>query len=170
MTTGELSPASARRQLTEATLAIYTSITLLGVIAAASWKGLFVDEPELLVLIIGTSVTLAVAHGWASIAAHRFVHRTRLSRLEKRQELRGTAVILVVGAAATATFVISTLATDTLDTSVRLTLGVLVAVLFVVGVAGSRRRNDSWPRALGWGLADASIGIVALVLKIILGS
>lgn len=165
------SEASAtRRQLTEATLAIYTSITLLGVIAAASWKGLFASEPELLVIIIGTSVTLAVAHVWASIAAHRFVNRTRLTREERRQELRGMVAILAVGAAATVTFGLSSLAADSLNTSVQLTLGVLVGVLFIVGVVGSRRRGDSVVRAVGWGLADASIGIVALVIKVVLGS
>ena len=42
---------SERQQLSEYTLAIYAAITLLGVIAAASWKGLFVDEAELTVLL-----------------------------------------------------------------------------------------------------------------------
>ena len=38
---------SERQRLSEYTLAIYAAITLLGVIAAASWKGLFGSEREI---------------------------------------------------------------------------------------------------------------------------
>ncbi len=164
------SATTSRIRLADATLAIYTSITLLGVIAAASWKGLLSDERELFVVIVGTSITLAVAHAWAAVAAHRLVHSTALTADERRQELRGMAVILVVGAAASTTFGISALVIDNLDQSVQLTLLVLIVVLFLVGIVGSRRRGDSWPRAVGWGVADASIGLAVFALKVLVGS
>ena len=170
MTAEHVSDAASGIRLADAKLAIYTSITLLGVIAASSWKGLFSDERELFVIIVGTSITLAVAHAWAAVAAHRLVHSTALSPAERRQELRGMAVIIGVGGAATAAFGISALVSDNLEQSVQLTLMVLIAVLFFVGIVGSRRRGDTWTRAVGWGVADASIGIAVLALKVLLGS
>jgi len=157
-------------RMTEATLAIYTSITLLGVIAAASWKSLFASESELLVIIISTSITLAVAHGWASVAAHRLIGRSALSAEDRHRELRAMGVILGVGSAATLTFIVTAIVSDTLNTSVRLTLTILTLVLFVVGVVGSRRRGSGWPRAIAWGLADASIGLVIIAIKVLVGS
>ena len=161
--------ATQRQQLSEFTLAIYAAITLLGVIAAASWKGLFVDDAELTVIIIATTVTVAVAHLWASVAAHRLVHRKPPSRAEWREELRNAAAILVVGGLAIAAFIISGMFGLDLTGEVFVTLIMLIAVLFVVGLIGARREGRSWLVALWIGLLDASIGIAVLLAKVIFG-
>ena len=161
--------ATQRQQLSEFTLAIYAAITLLGVIAAASWKGLFVDDTELTVIIIATTVTVAVAHLWASVAAHRLVHRKPPSRAEWREELRNAAAILVVGGLAIAAFIISGMFGLDLTGEVFVTLVMLIAVLFVVGLIGARREGRSWLVALWIGLLDASIGIAVLLAKVIFG-
>ena len=161
--------ATQRQQLSEFTLAIYAAITLLGVIAAASWKGLFVDDTELTVIIIATTVTVAVAHLWASVAAHRLVHRKPPSRAEWREELRNAAAILVVGGLAIAAFIISGMFGLDLTGEVFVTLIMLIAVLFVVGLIGARREGRSWLVALWIGLLDASIGIAVLLAKVIFG-
>ena len=161
--------ATQRQQLSEFTLAIYAAITLLGVIAAASWKGLFVDDTELTVIIIATTVTVAVAHLWASVAAHRLVHRKPPSRAEWREELRNAAAILVVGGLAIAAFIISGMFGLDLNGEVFVTLIMLIAVLFVVGLIGARREGRSWLVALWIGLLDASIGIAVLLAKVIFG-
>ena len=162
--------ATQRQQLSEFTLAIYAAITLLGVIAAASWKGLFVDDTELTVIIIATTVTVAVAHLWASVAAHRLVHRKPPSRAEWREELRNAAAILVVGGLAIAAFIISGLFGLDLNGEVFVTLIMLIAVLFVVGLIGARREGRSWLVALWIGLLDSSIGLVILLAKVTLGA
>ena len=162
--------ATQRQQLSEFTLAIYAAITLLGVIAAASWKGLFVDDTELTVIIIATTVTVAVAHLWASVAAHRLVHRKPPSRAEWREELRNAAAILVVGGLAIAAFIISGMFGLDLTGEVFVTLIMLIAVLFVVGLIGARREGRSWLVALWIGLLDASIGIAVLLAKVTLGA
>lgn len=152
------------------TAAIYMAITLLGVIAAASWKGLFADFAELVVIIIGTTVTVAVAHAWANVASHRLLHRTRMTKQEKIEELQSAGCIVIVGIFASATLAEAWWITDDLNGAVRMTIGILIAILFALGVIGARRGGAPWGRALGWGLADASIGIVVLVLKVTLGS
>ncbi len=162
--------ATQRQQLSEFTLAIYAAITLLGVIAAASWKGLFVDDTELTVIIIATTVTVAVAHLWASVAAHRLVHRKPPSRADWREELRNAAAILVVGGLAIAAFIISGMFGLDLTGEVFVTLIMLIAVLFVVGLIGARREGRSWLVALWIGLLDASIGIAVLLAKVTLGA
>lgn len=162
--------ATQRQQLSEFTLAIYAAITLLGVIAAASWKGLFVDDAELTVIIIATTVTVAVAHLWASVAAHRLVHRKPPSRAEWREELRNAAAILVVGGLAIAAFIISGMFGLDLTGEVFVTLIMLIAVLFVVGLIGARREGRSWLVALWIGLLDASIGMAVLLAKVIFGA
>lgn len=159
-----------RQQLSEITLAIYAAITLLGVIAAASWKGLFVDEAELTVIIIATTVTVAVAHLWASVAAHRLVHRKPPSRDEWGEELRNAAAVFVVGGLAIGAFLISGIFGEDLAGTVVATLLMLIAVLFVVGLVGARREGRSWLRAVWIGLLDASIGIAVLLAKVIFGA
>ena len=165
----DTSVVSARQRLSEYTLAIYAAITLLGVIAAASWKGLFVDEAELTVIIIATTVTVAVAHLWASVAAHRLVHHKPPSRAEWREELRNAAAVIVVGGLAIAAFTISGIFGMDLAGEVIATLIMLIAVLFVVGVVGARREQRSWLLALWIGLLDASIGVAILLAKVIFG-
>lgn len=162
--------APHRQKLAETTMAIYAAITLLGVIAAASWKGIFVDEVELVVIIIATTVTVAVAHVWASAAAHRLVAGAPLSREEWREEGRLFLSVLFVGGLAIAAFVFAQLIGLELAGSVAATLLMLVAVLFVVGVVGGRREQRTWARSLGLGLIDASIGIVILLVKVTFGA
>ena len=159
-----------RQRLAETTMAIYAAITLLGVIAAASWKGIFVDELELVVIIIATTVTVAVAHLWAAAAAHRLVARSPLSRDDWREEGRLFLSVLIIGGLAVAAFLFAQLIGLQLAGSVAVTLLMLVAVLFVVGVVGGRREERTWLRSLSLGLVDASIGIVILLVKVTLGA
>jgi len=163
-------PEQVRARFSEVVLAIYAAITLLGVIAAASWKNLFTEYHEIFVIIIGTTITVGVAHVWATIAAQRLVYQRPMSLSERRHELRGFASILFVGLLAATALMVTWTITDDLESAVRSTLGMLIAVLFIVGVVGSRRRGSTWPRSLGWGFADASIGIAVLAAKILVGS
>lgn len=151
------------------TLAIYATITLLGVIAASSWKGFASSEMELLVIIVSTSVTLAVAHFWASTMSHRMVDRAALSRRERKEQLLDSGVVLAVGAFATVATIVSWIVGHDLRDSVTYTLLTLVLLLFSVGLAGARRAGASWLRSIGWGAVDASIGVAILVAKIIFG-
>ena len=162
--------APHRQKLAETTMAIYAAITLLGVIAAASWKGIVVDEVELVVIIIATTVTVAVAHVWASAAAHRLVAGAPLSRDDWREEGRLFLSVLLVGGLAVGAFLFAQLIGLELAGSVAATLLMLVAVLFVVGVVGGRREQRTWARSLGLGLIDASIGVVILLVKVIFGA
>lgn len=162
--------APHRQKLAETTMAIYAAITLLGVIAAASWKGIFVDEGELVVIIVATTITVAVAHLWAAAAAHRVVARAPLSRDDWHEEGRLFLSVLVVGGLAIGAFLFAQLIGLQLAGSVAVTLLMLVAVLFVVGVVGGRREQRTWPRSIGLGLIDASIGIVILLVKVTFGA
>lgn len=164
------SDAETPARYNEVVLAIYTSITLLGVISAASWKGLFSAYSEIFVIIVGTTITIAIAHLWANVAAHRLIYQRRLTAIQRHHELRNVAAILFVGLLAAAALMVSWQVTDDLEQAVRLTLGALVLVLFTVGLVGSRLRGGSWLVSVGWGAVDASIGVVALVAKILVGS
>ncbi|MFM9134590.1 MAG: hypothetical protein ACKOT0_04020 [bacterium] len=166
----EIHIAGQAVRFSEVTMAIYAAITLLGVIAAASWKGLFVDYPELVVLVIGTTITVAVAHLWANVAAHRLVDQRPMSSPQRWKEFRVTLSVFVVGILALVALALSWTISDDLETSVRWTIGMLILVLFVVGLVGSRRRGATWPRAVGWGCVDASIGVAVLIAKIVAGS
>lgn len=162
----EASESRARVGQSEMALAIYAAITLMGVIAAASWKGMFANDQELLVIIGGTSVTIAVAHLWAAVAAHRVARRRPFNSAERSHELRNSAAILMVGVLAIAVLAITWRLGADLETSIRFVLGMMIAVLFAVGVIGARREKRSWPVSIGWGLIDSSIGLVLLLLKI----
>jgi hypothetical protein len=50
------------------------------------------------------------------------------------------------------------------------TLIMLIAVLFVVGVIGARREGRSWLLSVWIGLLDASIGMAILLAKVLFGA
>lgn len=160
---------SRSQQHHELTLAIYAAITLLGVLAAATWKGAYADEPEVIVIIVGTTVTVAVAHVWSTIVAHRITHRGPLNAQERAAELRNFLAFCCVGALAAGTMAISWALWLDLDASVRATSGSLIALLFVTGWWASRRSGGSWPLAAAWGILNASIGVAILIVKIVFG-
>ena len=163
-------PDETAARYSEVVAAIYTAITLLGVISAASWKGLFSAYNEIFVIIIGTTITVAIAHLWAGIAAHRLIYQSRLTPAQRRHEIRNALAIMAVGVIAALVLMQSWIITDSLESAVRYTLGALVLVIITIGVVGSRLRGAGWLKSLGWGLIDASIGIVALLAKVLLGS
>ena len=73
-TAGVEADAAGHHQFNRVMVAIYATITLLGVIAAASWKETAEDEVELIAIILGASAAVSLAHLWAAIMAEQLVH------------------------------------------------------------------------------------------------
>lgn len=160
----------AEEEVHRTSLAVYATITLLGVTAAASWKKFVTDEPELIVTLVGASLAVVIAHAWSSVMAQRLVHGTRLSRRQVTTEIVVSLSFFIATGIAIAAIVLGQVVLDLefVDT-VLLTELVLVGALFVLGMLGARRAGTGWWRALAWGAVDASIGVVIMVLKLVLG-
>lgn len=149
---------------------VYALLTLLGVVSAASWKNRIAgDDLELAAMILGTAVSIAVAHAWATVMAHRVVNGSRLTVAEVREEFGHAWPFLVAAAVPLGVLLVARLGSDNYDSAVDLAQAAMVLAVLGVGLVGSRRAGASWPRALLWGLADAAVGLAMVALKIFSG-
>lgn len=163
-------PAYAdEHKVVRTTLVVYAAITLLGVIAAGSWKKFVTDEPELIVTTIGASIAVVIAHAWSSIMAHRLVHRSMMTRKQMLAELEVAASFFIITGIAVAAVLTGQTLDWEFDDTVTFTEVVLIASLFTVGLFGSRASGASWGRSLAWGLLDAAVGVAIVVTKLLLG-
>lgn len=163
-------PAQAHEHgVVRTTLVVYAAITLLGVIAAGSWKKFVTDEPELMVTTVGASIAVVVAHAWSSIMAHRLVHRSMMSRKQMLAELEVAASFFIITGIAVAAIMTGQAFDWEFDDTVVFTECVLIASLFTVGLFGSRASGAGWGRSLAWGLLDAAVGVAIVVTKLLLG-
>ena len=156
-------------QVLRTTLVVYAAITLLGVIAAGSWKKFVTDEPELIVTTVGASIGVVIAHAWSSIMAHRLVHRSMMTRKQMLAELEVAASFFIVTGIAVAAIVTGQAFDWEFDDTVAFTEVVLIASLFTVGLFGSRASGARWGRSLAWGLLDAAVGVAIVATKLLLG-
>jgi len=161
--------AEQRVYVDRAAMAVYCLITLLGVVSAATSKSVADNSFELGVIIFGTTLTLMIAHAWATVVAHRLVQGHRLDRAQILTEFRHDLAFLVTGLFGLATLAVATLLTDDYARQVDNEQTMLVLALVVVGVVGGRRSGASWPRAIGWGLLDGAVGLFIVALKLTLG-
>lgn len=155
--------------VSQVAISVYAVITLLGVTAAASLKKYATTEGELLAILIGASAAVSVAHVWASIMAHRLVHHSFPDKVELRREAQIVGTFFAVTGLTFAVVFVSALLGFSFDDAILWAEIALVAALFILGTAGALWARAGWLRALGWGMIDASIGVVIVVIKLIVG-
>lgn len=152
-----------------ATMAVYAAMTMMGVIAAASYKGYIASGPELILVVLGTSSSIVIAHAWAAVVAHRLVKSHRFTREEIVDEFTLAGAFFAPSAIVVALVVIFAASSISFADLILIVEIVLIATLFVVGLIGSRRAGASWIRSVFWATADAMIGVLILSAKLLLG-
>jgi len=159
----------AHHEVARVAITVYAVITLLGVLEAATLKKLAATEVDLIAVLVGASLAIAVAHMWSTVMANRLVHRVFTTGVLFRRELRVVGSYFLV----TLLCVVTVLGGEALgmafDETVRMTEGLLIAGLFGLGVLGARGSGAGWARSLGWGVLDASIGLAIVLVKVIAG-
>lgn len=148
---------------------VYAAITILGVVAASSLKQFVNSEGELIAAAVGASLAVALAHAWSTVMGHRLVHHEMMSRRELWVQVRISGNLLAVMMLTVATIVVSQASGAPFDTTVWITQGMLVLLLFLVGLVGARWSGATWAKSLAWGVADALIGIGILLIKVLVG-
>lgn len=153
-----------------AEIVVYAAITLQGVIVAASWKNYLTSFPELLTIILGTSMAITAAHFWSSLVAHRLVHEEIPRQEIVYTEMRIAVSFFVTAGIAIAAALVGLAIFNDFNSVVYLTNATLVAVLFTLGLIGAKAAERTWGRAIAWGLLDASMGFAILAIKVLFGS
>lgn len=148
---------------------VYAAITLQGVIVAASWKNYLTSFAELITIIIGTSLAITAAHFWSSLVAYRLVHEQIPRQEIVLTEMRIAISFFVTAGIAIAAAVVGTVLFTDFNRAVLLTNVTLVGVLFTLGLIGAKAAARTWPKAIAWGLLDASMGMLILVIKVLFG-
>jgi hypothetical protein len=145
-------------------LAVYGTLTVLGVLEATSF-----DEPSLqvhivLITVISTSVAIVLAHAWATVMSNRLVFAEELTSASLVEELRFAAAFLIPTVIAVVVFTIAAafLPVDSCLVSAELAL---VVLLFILGVWGARRGGAAWPRAILIGVIDVGVGVLIVLIK-----
>ena len=156
-------------QVERVAIMVYAAITILGVVAASSLKQFVSSEGELIAAAVGASLAVALAHAWAAVMGHRLVHHEMMPRKQLWAQVRIAGNLLAVTVLTVATILLSMATGAPYETTVWVTQGMLVLLLFLVGLLGALWSGASWIKALAWGVADALIGIGILLVKVLVG-
>ena len=142
------------------TMALYASITLLG---ALTVTGRHQSDVNVLAIVWGTTVGLALAHWFAFRLSARMVGAGKV-----RPEDVQSATVQLVGAAATA--LLASLPVVFLPASLEVGMSLLALSIFisVVGYHVARAGGATRPRALVYALAVLVIAVGTAALKNIL--
>ena len=146
-------------RLEASTMALYVSVVLLAALVALR-DSTDTDQTELLQLIWGTTLGLALAHFYAFRVSSRLIR----GRPFDRGDLR-SALAQLVGASAVAvlcTIPVVLLPSPTEDDMVRLWIGLLLGV---AGYTSGRAGGASRPRSLVLGAVVLAVGITVALVK-----
>lgn len=151
------------------TIIIYSAITLLGVMAAATAKDYVDNAWDLSVLVIGSAAALAVAHAWAGVLAQLMVRHEHLDRRLITAEVKFSALALVPAALVVLDLLILSALIDSFDLEVTLAMLTLVALLFLAGYISASRMSLSVWTCLKWGTASGVVGLLVVLVKVAFG-
>ena len=140
-------------------MGFYVAVALIAALSAGS-DGAEHTQLEVLGIVWGTTVGLAVAHWFAMILATRVVHDPGLHHTPL--EMLYSQLVMALGIAVVATVVVAALFDDLERLGARVT-----AALFIAGLVGFEARSNglSRGRALVYGLIALMIGIAIAILK-----
>lgn len=140
-------------------MGFYVAVTLVAVLSTGNEKA-GRDQIQVLLLVWGTTVGLAIAHWFAMILSARVVSDPHLHHTPG--EMLYSQLVMAVGIAATSTLVVLIVPNKFDRLSARLT-----AALFIAGLVGfeTRAGGGSHRRALLYGLSALSIGFAIASLK-----
>ena len=151
-------------------LVIYGSMTLLGVLDAATYKNVVTTHFALTLLVVVTSVSLVIAHAWSTVVARRLIRREKPNREVVLKEMTFAAsllapMVLVLIVIATGLPFVENETNDDIVATIGSAQNALLVGIFLMGTIGARRAGLSWPRTLVWGLVDVGVGVLIVLLK-----
>lgn len=163
-TEAQVVPEAAR-----ATIVIYSVITLMGVMAAASAKAYVDNSWELAILVLSSALALSLAHAWAGVLAQMLEHGRTLGKALILAELKFSALALGPAILSAICLLIFSLLMDDFEREVTFVLLVQVAVLFWAGESSARRKRLGGWTSFRWGMASAVVGLLIVTLKVVFG-
>ena len=143
-------------------MGFYVAVALLAALVAGSDRAPH-TQLEVVGIVWGTTVGLALAHWFAMILSTRVVHDPDLHHTPV--EMLSSQLVMAVGVAVGATLVVAVLPADLERLGARVT-----AALFIAGLVGFELRASGQPRSrsLVYGLLALTIGIAIAAFKWVL--
>ncbi len=140
-------------------MGFYVAVALIAALTAGS-DGAEHTQLDVLGIVWGTTVGLAVAHWFAMILSTRVVHDPELHH--SPLEMLYSQLVMALGIAIVATLVVTALSENLERLGARIT-----AALFIAGLVGfeARHNGSSHGRAATYGLIALTIGIAIATLK-----
>ena len=140
-------------------MGFYVAVALLSALSAGS-DGAEHSQLEVLGIVWGTTVGLALAHWFATILSTRVVHDPALHHTP--MEMLYSQLVMALGVAVVATLVVAVLSADLERLGARIT-----AALFIAGLVGfeAHSNGSSRGRAATYGLIALTIGIATATVK-----
>lgn len=159
----------AKGQLQATTIILYSAITILGVMAAATVKGYLDNSWDLSLLIVGSAMALAVAHAWATVLAEVMVGGHHPNRDLIWEEGKLALLALLPAGVVVAVLFLMDLTAASFEVDVTVSMLAAVVILSLVGYLGSDRRGLGRWTSLKWGSASALVGLVSVLVKVVFG-
>ena len=145
-------------------LAVYGTLTVLGVLEATSFDDSHLTLHVVILTVISTSMAIVLAHAWATVLSNRLVFGDQLTSASLLEELRFAASFFIPTVVAVIVFTLACVILP-IDSSLLTAELALVLLLFALGVYGARRGGAGWPRALLIGLIDVCVGVLIVGIK-----
>ena len=140
-------------------MGFYVAVALIAALTAGS-DGAEHTQLDVLGIVWGTTVGLALAHWFAMILSARVVHDPDLHHTPT--EMLYSQLVMAVGVALVATVVVAVLSDDLERLGARIT-----AAMFIAGLVGFEARTGGArrSRAAAYGLIALTIGLTIATLK-----
>lgn len=150
------------------TLIVYSEITLLGVVAASTWKDFLSYPYEVIGLAMGTVLSVFVAHVWAEICSDA----NRMSTVTFKHFVarnKHALTMFLPGIWISVCLLVLDWLGFSFNANVALTL--LFLTFLLAGTSGwaAYQARPSATRALVFSAAGLAIGVIATILKITVG-
>lgn len=158
-------PTTAPGELTyDLSLSIYATLTLIGVVEAATWKNALDTAAEVALLVLGSCTAVALAHGWSGLVAGQARLRVRAGSRAVLLSLAHVSATFVPAVAVWLVLAAGSLAGLSFETLVGLVL--LVLAIMLTGASGwsAHRAGSGFGRSLLW--AAGALGIAVLLIEI----
>lgn len=163
-------PLEAREQFAENTRErIYATITLLAVLAALLHTAQYHTVMGVLASIVGTVFGLWLATLMSVRMSYRAVHGKGMPIEKYRQILFSASGLLTPAILPVCLVLLSGTDIVSLETALGVSIGLLLASLFLFSVLGSRRIYDSNTKVLIISCIELAIGLSVVALKYFAG-
>ena len=142
---------------------IYGTIIMVAIVGAFAELG--APTPEIVATLVGSSVALWLAHAYSRAIAAQLERRRYLRPSEVWEVMKDQASVVAVVPLPLTLILLAEAGLFSTSTALRLSVWAGIAILFVAGASVAHQATESRAWILLGGLANASLGVVVILLE-----